>query len=730
MALQRDKSGKIRPGGSKPVPRVSRRSQAAEKESASPSAWSGVDWGKIRIYGVCCMLGALWLVLWARAFEVQMLLGPEYAEKARRNQLATEMVTGKRGAILDRNGSVLARSVEARSVFVRPNEIENKDAAAKFLAETLKLPLAKVKPLVASGKNFVWIDRKVAPALAEAVKAGKMRGVYLTTEFERVYPNKHMAGQLLGFVDVDDKGIEGLELAFEEQLAGQSSRQVLQRDAAGRRLYTQVGDNFDDLTGKDLRLTLDSQVQFLAETALADGVAEFGARWAGCIVVDVPSGDILAWAEYPFFNPNRFTEFSAFERRNKLAMDALEQGSTIKPFLMAAALQEGVVRPDTEFDCESGKWKLRNVTIRDTSANERLTAHEIIQVSSNIGAAKIGLSLGADKYHDYLTRLGFGTRSHLPLAGESKGILREPRQWSEVDLASSAFGQSFSATGLQMAQAYLTLASGGVTRPLRLVLDGEYGTPGNFGGDSGGERIFSAETMGAVDAMLRDAVGAKRSTGWRARIQGLEVGGKTGTAQKASGDTYGLGRVSSFVGYAPVDDPRYLIFVVFDEPVKNAYGGVVAAPVFRNVAVRSMAYHGVLPEGIPETVQAASPQGVVGVGPEAGSEAEAIRLALETFEAVSRPLVEEAPLPPGVELSAGAGTSPLALAGAAYGGANGPAPTVEGMSMRRAVESFGAHGLVPQIRGSGSIVIKQSPAPGAPLAQAGECVLWLGERPL
>ncbi|MDL2272912.1 PASTA domain-containing protein, partial [Desulfovibrio sp. OttesenSCG-928-I05] len=616
---------------------------------------------------------------------------------------------------------ILALSVEARSVFVRPAEITDKQETAKFLADTLKLPLSRVRADVASGKNFVWIGRKVDPVLAEAVKAGKKRGVYLTTEFERVYPLKHMAGQLLGFVDVDDNGIEGLEKAFDEQLAGQSSRQVLQRDASGRRLYTQVGDNFDDLTGDTLRLTLDSEIQFLAETALAQGVAEFGARWAGCIVVDVPTGDILAWAEYPFFNPNRFREFSDFERRNKLATDALEQGSTIKPFLMAAALQEGVVRPDTEFDCEKGKWKLRNVTIRDTSVNERLTAHEILQVSSNIGAAKIGLSLGAQKYHEYLTRLGFGQKSGLPLAGESKGILRSPGQWAEVDTASASFGQGFSATGLQMAQAYLALANGGVMKPLRLVLDGDTQ-------DDEQERIFSVSTMLAVNNMLRDAVEEKRSTGRRARIPGVHVGGKTGTAQKASGDSYGDGRVSSFVGYAPLEAPRYLVFVVFDEPVKNAYGGVVAAPVFQNVTMRAMAYHGVLPEGaaqIAEQVVASTP---ARAGAGAGGNA-----ALEEGGEIAA--VQAAAPAPGQILSSGLGTPPAAAAVP-----SGPAPKVVGLSVRRAVEQFAAHGLVPQIRGSGTVVIDQKPAAGSPLSgqpgqpgqpgQAGqpaECILWLGE---
>lgn len=724
MALQRSRSGAILGSGrGKPVPRkssrpasrISRQSnqnrssqyRSGVDEAKKAARWAHVDWGKVRILGVCCCMAVLWLALWGRAFYVQIILGPEYAEDAHRNQRATELVTGRRGMITDRNGHVLARSVEARSIFVRPREVENTAETARFLAKTLNLPLKKVRESLTGEKNFVWIQRKVDPVLAEEVKAAELRGVYLTTEFERVYPFRHLAGQLLGFVDVDDKGIEGLEMAFEDSLAGQSSRQVLQRDAAGRRLYTKVGDNFDDLTGEDLRLTLDTQIQFVAENALAEGVKTFDARWAGCIVVDVPTGDILAWAEYPFFNPNRFKEYSNFTRRNKLAMDALEQGSTIKPFLMAAALDAEVVRPDTEFDCENGRWKLRNITIRDPSPHGILTAHDIIRVSSNIGVGKIGLSLGAQKYYAVLTALGFGAKSGLKLAGENKGILRSPGQWTEVDTASAAFGQSFSATGLQMAQAYLYLAAGGVRRPLRLVMDGETEKEPE-------ERIFSEETVRQVYAMLYDVVQGEGGTGRRARIPGIHVGGKTGTAQKASGDSYGEGRVGSFAGFLPAEDPRYLIVVVFDEPLKNSYGGVVAAPVFKNIAMRTMAYHGLLPEAVQAEAKESVPPAAVHTPPRSGE-----LPLLNPQGSILEASLEDTSPPSGKKKPKRAVT-----------------PQVVGLSVRKAVEYFAAQGLVPEIQGSGSVVIRQLPPAGAPLPPldangedgALECVLWLGEK--
>lgn len=672
-----------------------KRPAAAPKPRAKKSMFTGVDWGRARLWAVGLVFAGLWILLWVRAGQIQVVRGPRYAEEARRAQIATEVATGRRGSILDRNGNVLAKSVESRSVAVRPGNIEDVDAAVKLLAATLELPAAKVKKAVTGKRPFAWVARKINPRAAEAIQQANVAGVYLLKEYERIYPFKHLAGQLVGFVDIDDNGIEGLEKAMNDRLSGQIKRRVLQRDASGRRLYSDGPDRLEDLAGEDATLTIDTQVQFFAESALFEGVEAFGARWAGCMVVDVPSGDILAWAEYPFFNPNRPGASTPFERRNKMAMDALEQGSTIKPFLMAAALQEKVITPETEYDCEKGRWKIRNIVIRDTAYHGVLPAKDILKVSSNIGVAKIGLELGVEKYHRYLSRLGFGSRTGLPLAGENEGIVHAPRQWSEVDLASASFGQSFSATITQMAQAYLTLANDGVKKNLRLLRSER-----NDAQDTPPERIFSHEVMREVREMMRSAVEDKGGTGWRARIKGLVVGGKTGTAQKASGSTYGEGRVASFVGMLPVEEPRYLVVVLFDEPVRNQYGGVVAAPIFKDVALKTMAYHGLLPESTPDMVLA-----------------EFSREMLER-ETAANPTEQDVALPR------------AELVDVAKPTAKG-APDVVGMSVRKAVEAFARQGLVPVIQGEGVVVVRQVPEPGAVLrGRAGkiECILWLGDR--
>ena len=670
-----------------------KRPPAAPKPRAKKSMLQSVDWGKARLWVVSAAFACLWVLLWMRAGQIQVVRGPRYKEEARRAQMATEMAVGRRGSILDRNGNVLAKSVESRSVAVRPAEIQDVDAAVKVLAANLEISRASAKKIVTDKRAFRWAARKVNPRAADAVQNAGIPGIYILKEFERVYPFKHLAGQLVGFVDIDDNGIEGLEKAMNDNLSGQRKRRVLQRDASGRRMSPGTMDRPEDLTGEDVALTIDTQVQFFAESALFEGVEAFGARWAGCMVVDVPSGDILAWAEYPFFNPNKPGASTPFERRNKSAMDALEQGSTVKPFLMAAALQEKIITPETEYDCEKGRWKVRNVVIRDTSYHSVLPAKDILKVSSNIGVAKIGLELGVEKYHRYLSRLGFGNRTGLPLAGENKGILHPARQWSEVDLASASFGQSFSATITQMAQAYLILANDGVRKDLRLVRQAPDETR-----QEKPERIFSGEVMSHVREMMCSAVEDKGGTGWRARIKGLVVGGKTGTAQKASGDSYGEGRVASFVGMLPVEEPRYLVIVVFDEPVKNQYGGVVAAPIFKNVALKTMAYHGLLPENTPEQALA-----------------EFSREMLER-EAAANPTEEDLPR--------------AELKDVVRPTAKG-APDVVGLSVRKAVEAFARQGLVPDIKGEGVVVVRQSPEPGSAL-QRGlakvQCTLWLGDR--
>lgn len=688
-----------------------KRAQNTRKEAKS-SQGSSVDWSRARLVFVGVLFGCIWALLWARAWYIQTVQSDWLAENAAKQQRATELRVGGRGDILDRNGQVLARSVEVRSVFARPVEIADQAAVIKILREVLGESEPYWSKMIASKRQFVWLSRKItdqqAQAIKKAIKEEKIKGLYLTKEYNRVYPFKQLAGQLLGFVGVDDKGLEGLEKAFDSYMTGSSGKAVVQRDAAGRRLYLE-GVPDAGLEGRDLHLTIDANIQYFAEESLAKAIAQYEAKWGGCLVVDVPTGEILAWAEVPFFNPNAYREYKPSAWRSRLALDAMEQGSTIKPFVVAAALTEGRTKPDSLYYCEKGKWKFKNVTIRDTSSHEWLTVNKIIRYSSNIGAAKIGLDLGVAKLHGYLARLGFGSRTDLPLLGESRGILRDPSQWSEVDLAAASFGQSFAATGVQMAQAYLVLASGGVLRPLRLVRDTDArvnsqeqesdGLGARIAQAAEGPRIFSEDVTRQIALMMSEVV--TEGSGKRARIAGVSVSGKTGTAQKAEGASYGEGRMASFAGFIPAENPRYLILVMIDEPTKSVYGGVVAAPVFRYVGTRIMAYKNELPDlGTSAVGQRGTASGSGAVS-SANNSSVALPSSPGNIDSASEDVI----------------------------------PDVRGKSVRSAMELFTQKGIVPRVRGNGQIIVRQEPKAGTPWSAAAgtdgkktEFTLWLGEQ--
>ena len=649
----------------------------------------GRDWARVRMIVVATVFGLCWLALWGRAFQVQVLMGDDLAAKALRQHQSEVMASGERGRILDRNGTVLAKSVVCRSVYARPLEVADAGRAAEALAEVLGGSASEYEARLRSRESFVWLARQVgdreASAVASAMAGLEEPGIRLQDEYRRLYPGGHLAGQLLGFVGLDGVGLEGLERSFQSRLVGRRESFTVGRDASGRRLYLDADDTGRDMAGADLPLTLDAEIQCMAERALEKAVTGWGGSWGGMMVVDVADGDILAWSQYPFFNPNIYARYSPDTWRNRLAMDALEPGSTMKPFLVAAALQAGVVRPGDVFHCEHGKFQVADKTIRDTHEYGDLTVAEIIKYSSNIGAAKIAQKLGAARYHAALSKLGFGRRVGLPLPGESKGILRDPGRWYPVDLATAGFGQGLSASMAQMATAYLSLANHGVLVRPRLVAGD--GGPGN------GAQVFDPAVARTVMAMLTDVVQAD-GTGTQARIKGLTVAGKTGTAQKASAQGgYGKHYSASFAGFVPADDPRFLVLCMVDEPHPQHYGGVVAAPAVRETMVNALAYLGRLPD------------------PSA---------------------LAEAPAASGLgDATAEDATRAMALAGALTRRARTSGhgvPDVVGLPLRRAVELFAQTGRVPDIRGQGSVVARQEPAAGRAWPKGGvSCVVWLAD---
>lgn len=702
MGLFHKKRKPSRPARLSRVLTGSKTSARQARSQSRFSSWAAkVDWGRFRINAIIGVFAIFGLILWGRAWHLQMMEGPKLADRARRQHMASELVSGRRGLIYDRNGQVLARSVEARSVYANPHEIANPAAAAAKLAPILGMEKDKLQAeLAKDDRRFIWLRRKIDDSTARAVRKAAIPGIGLSREYDRFYPFKHMAGQLIGFVGMDDKGLEGLERSLDSKLGSMPVLQLVQRDAMGRRFYLHE-EGQGEPVGEDVTLTLDMRAQFIAEEAIAKAVKEFNARWGGALVVDIANGDILAWAQYPFFNPNSYRDASPAIYRNRIAQDALEPGSTFKPLVMAAALDERKVTPDTLINCEGGKWTYKNFTIRDTSTQGILPASKVLRYSSNIGMAKIGQSLGARKFHHYLSELGFGEANPAPVSN-SRGILRKPRDWGELDVMATAFGQSISVTTLQMAQAYLTLLSGGVYKPLRLILEDNPVTEMP-------RRIFSEKSCRQVMEMMRQVVEEKDGTGKRARVPGVTVAGKTGTAQKADARTkaYGDKRLASFAGFFPADNPRYLILVCVDEPTVNQYGGVVAAPAFQQIASRVLTQDGVLNE---TAVASAKP------------DKRSRKLKLSRAPAPAWQL-ESAPV--------------LANnnAGMAHPGhlarPSGQVPDVKGKSVRNAVELFARAGIVPELKGSGGRVVRQSPPAGSPWPEAGKnasYVLWLSER--
>ncbi|MBU1001986.1 MAG: PASTA domain-containing protein [Proteobacteria bacterium] len=646
------------------------------------------DWAGIRLTVVALLFGATWFVLWGRAFQVQVLMGEELAQMAKRQHLVSESISGERGKIFDSQGRVLAQSVQSRSIYARPMDVRDPSRAARELGRVMGLPRRQIEQKLNSTRPFTWLARQVNDREASLVEALDLPGIVLVEEYKRFYPNGHLAGQLLGFTGYDGQGLEGLERSLQARLVGRKDTNVVQRDARGYKLYLDGTDNDSDVSGEDVRLTIDADIQAVSEQALEKAVVNNKAANGTCLVVKVASGEILAWAQYPFFNPNIYGQYAPSAWRNRIALDALEPGSTMKPFLIAAALQEKTVTRDSRFDCENGKWEMPGATIRDTHEYGVLPVHKILRYSSNIGVAKIGLELGATRLHSYLTQLGFGIRPGLPLPGETKGILRDPGTWQRVDLANIAFGQGVSSSPLQVAGGYLCLARGGVTASLRLLQDAEPQEPER--------KVFDADVAREVLSMMRDVV-QEDGTGQVVRIEGLQIGGKTGTAQKASSSGgYGDKYVASFVGLVPAGKPEYLILVMVDEPEPSHYGSVVAAPAVREIVVQTLAYLGKLPD-LAEGSSLAS-------AARSGKDGTVRRSAFGVHEdGRLRGAIRQA---------------------------DSTVPDVVGLSLRRAIEILAAAGTVPDLEGEGVVVRRQEPRPGGSWPTGDKrCVLWLGKQP-
>ncbi|MGL4721852.1 MAG: penicillin-binding transpeptidase domain-containing protein [Desulfovibrionaceae bacterium] len=620
------------------------------------------------------ILSCFVVIIWARLGYLQIIGEKTLGSKARRQHQTTEYIMGKRGSILDRQGKVLARSIEMRTVSVQTSQVQDKKALALALGKILKISAQDIENSLQKAKGIVLLARRISDEMAQKIKEADLHGVSLTTEYGRVYPYKDIAGKLLGFVGDDGIGLEGIEYINNAILEGGKQKTTLLRDAKGKKLFLAGLIENEDLDGKDVRLTIDMNVQHMAEEALEKSVVRNKAQWGGVLVVKVDSGDILAFAEYPRFNPNTFKRSVPSQWRNRLAVDAYEPGSSFKPFLIAAVLEEGLVTEESLIFCEGGSWKIGNSVINDdTGSYQWLTLVDVLARSSNIGMSKLGLTLGQDIYQKYLTKLGFGVKTQITIP-QSAGIMRSNRYWSDIDIATLSFGQGIAVTGLQLAQGFLILANGGVFQPLRLFMDTKI--------EEYQYRIFSENTIKSVHSMLRNVV--ENGTGKRAYTAAVSSGGKTGTAQKANKEGgYGDKRFASFVGMFPIEKPQYIVVVLIDEPLHSVYGSVVASPVFKDIASQIAVYAELSP--VPEKITVS-------------------KISKNINQSVRKPLLPK-----------NQSSSRIM-------------PNITGKTLRSAVESLAQFGIIPIIHGNSGIVLKQVPEEGAVLpSQKASIEIWLSD---
>lgn len=553
-----------------------------------------------RLLLLAALLATWAVVVIARLVQIQIVRHEHYELRAQKQQERTVALTPVRGSIRDAKGRLLADSVVAESIYADPQAIDDPEETARKLAavDGLKASRSEIEKRLRRRGEFAWIARQVSPETAAEVRRLGLKGVSLLEEHTRTYPKGELASNVIGYVGIDGEGLAGLEHGSDHSVRGRAGKVTLLRDAR-RGMYLVGGHgSHAPVDGHHVVLTIDEVIQFIAERALASAAAKYRAAGGVAVVMDPASGAVLAMASWPTFDPNRYGDASPAEWRNRAVQDLYEPGSTFKIVTAAAGLEEGVVTPSDILDCAPGYVEIAGVRIREHGGKQfgLLTFEDVLAQSSNVGTIRVGQMLGRERLYDYVRRFGFGEQTGIELPGEAAGIVRETRRWSQLSSATISMGQEVAATPLQVLTAAATIANGGM-RPsphlVRSIVDGD-GAVVDEPQRRPQVRVVSEKTAAVLNEMLKSSV--TRGTGKAAAVDGHVVAGKTGTAQKAARGGYSPDRfVASFVGYVPADRPRLAILVAIDEPKGNHYGGVVAAPAFREIAEGALRYLGVEP---------------------------------------------------------------------------------------------------------------------------------------
>lgn len=531
------------------------------------------------------------LVLVGRAVYLQILDKEFLQDKGDLQHVGVVSVSAYRGQIQDRNGEPLAISTPVQSIWVNPRQLkESEQEKIGQMGKILSIPDKELRALLKkeAGKRFVYLKRQINPAIAEKVKALEITGVYFEREFKRYYPAGAVSGHLLGFTNIDDVGQEGMEHGYEHILRGKVGKKRVIKDGKGQ-IIKDVENIEEAEAGRDLVLTIDERIQYLAYRELQNAVMQYKAHSASLVVLDAKNGDVLATVSQPAFNPNNRKELSSSRYRNRAMVDSFEPGSTVKPFVVAAALDGGYVDPNVLIETH-GVYHLGRNVVKDVHNYGTLDLTHVLQKSSNIAVTQLAMTMPPEYFWGIYSRLGFGTSAGVGFPGEASGSLLDYQGWHEFDQAILSFGYGVSTSILQLARAYTALADDGVIHSVTLLKRDE---------DPDAQRIFKPETARRVREMLETVI-SKEGTAYQARVEGYRVAGKTGTVKKATAGGYASDKyLSVFVGMAPASNPRFIIAIVVDEPTTGQYyGGLVAAPAFSKVMAGALRVYGVEPDGM------------------------------------------------------------------------------------------------------------------------------------
>ena len=681
-------------------------------------------WTRIRLVACGVGFGLLFAAVGRRAYHLQVVEADHLRAMAEEQYLREIELPPRRGRILDRNGAELASTADVDSIYCNPRRLPDVRDAARRLSAVLGLDRRELEKKLGQRRFFAWVKRKVTPDEATAVRALELPGMAFTREPRRFYPNRVLAATVMGHAGSDGRGLDGVELSLDKSLRGSASTVQGVRDALGRDLMTE-GMTEPNGAGSDVVLTIDRYLTFVTEKALADATAAHHAKSVIAIVMDPNNGEVLAMASTPTYNPNDPGAAAENGARNRAITDTFEPGSTMKTFTIASALDAGVVRADEKFDCLMGRMMVGKYQIHDTHPHGVLTVAEVFKFSSNIGATKIARRLGRDELAEGLARFGFGRPTEIGLPGERAGVIRPVSKWGDIGFANVAFGQGLTVTPLQMVAGVSAIAAGGVYHQPHVVArivgnDGAVETPVV----QPDRRVMAAGAARTMVGIMR-GVTEVGGTAKQAAIPGYPVAGKTGTAQKVANGHYDASKwVSSFVGFAPADDPRVAIIVIVDEPQGDHLGGAVAAPIFREIGEQALHYLHVPPS--PVALAAAnkadaSKADSAGAGGKHGKPASAA--AADSDEGVGAELpATDAPADVTLAEDGDLGSEWDAVAGAEGSTPTGTdaaavvVPNFSGLSVAEAIHVARRSGVelaFDDAAGSGSgVAIKQKPGPG------------------